>query len=167
MKIEIRDVDVCICKREDPDVCKPLDELKKIVEEYVRSANDQYEEITDDKDAVYQVTNIVDNIGLAIKKYGWDNVFHTSSKPVVSIKCDGGQYKICAEYKVLELNDEKMAMEIDAILDVTITTNGWGNCVIDYDDDRSHPTFIRDREKEQLLGASDFCKIVTDNVLPI
>ena len=31
MKIEVRNVDVCIRKREDPDMCKPLDELKEIV----------------------------------------------------------------------------------------------------------------------------------------
>ena len=167
MKIEIIHVDVCIRKIEALKVCKPLDELKKIVDEYVRDAASQFDEIDSDKDAIYQVVNIVDNIGLAIRTYRRRNVFHTNQKPVVRIKCNGGEYKICAEYEVVELNDEKRAMETKATLDVIVTTNGWGNGVINYDDDRSRPTFIRDREKEQLLGASDFCKIVSDNVLPI
>jgi hypothetical protein len=164
MKIEIRKVDVCVRKKEDADLCKPLKELQEIVDEYVKDAASQFDEIASDKDAIYQVANIIDNAGLAIKKYGRDEHFITSSKPKITFKCAGGRYQICAQYGIFELNDETEAMECDAVLDIIITTNTWGNDLLNYDDDKSRPTFIRDREKEKLLNASDFCKIVQNEV---
>ena len=123
MKIEIRKVDVCVRKKEDADLCKPLKELQEIVDEYVKDAASQFDEIASDKDAIYQVANIIDNAGLAIKKYGRDEHFITSSKPKITFKCAGGRYQICAQYGIFELNDETEAMECDAVLD-RIELNG-------------------------------------------
>ncbi len=167
MKVEVDNVSACVSRKDEEDVCKYITALENEIEKFVKSTTESFDEITNDEDAIYQVTNIVDNIGLAIKEYGWDNEFHTSSKPVVTITCHAGKYEIHAKYDVIKMNDDNTEMVSDSVLNVTIFTNDWGNGVIDYENDKEVPTYMRDREKEQLLNKKEFCEIVMKEVEPI